>query len=222
MNLSQIKASQEESELKAKDASDQENDQKVSDLTSKLDEKESEISRLATENEEHVKRVAELTAYIQQTSQDREQIIQQYTSYSQQLATQIETLTQQLHAKALENTNFSSRESDLLAHVERLENQLQNSMKTSSISIGTNDASSMNTASEMSILRSQAANLDEKVLSFQLERDQLQESLKKVVSDEKSHLLFLFNYACFVTGGRLGQFKAKMLRFRKSCPRARN
>ena len=61
------------------------------------------MSRLTLENEEHLKRVSELTAYIQQASQDREQIIQQYTSYSQQLASQIETLTQQLNVKASEN-----------------------------------------------------------------------------------------------------------------------
>ena len=50
-------------------------------LEQTLKDKESEVSRLALENEEHLKRVSELTAYIQQASQDREQIIQQYTSY---------------------------------------------------------------------------------------------------------------------------------------------
>ena len=50
-------------------------------LEQALKDKESEVTRLALENEEHLKRVSELTAYIQQASQDREQIIQQYTSY---------------------------------------------------------------------------------------------------------------------------------------------
>ena len=50
-------------------------------LAQSLKDKESEVTRLALENEEHLKRVSELTAYIQQASQDREQIIQQYTSY---------------------------------------------------------------------------------------------------------------------------------------------
>ena len=54
---------------------------KFEKLAQSLKDKESEVTRLALENEEHLKRVSELTAYIQQASQDREQIIQQYTSY---------------------------------------------------------------------------------------------------------------------------------------------
>ena len=120
--------------------------------------------------------MAELTAYIQQASQDREQIIQQYTNYSQQLASQIESLTQQLHVKANDNHNFATREADLVAHVERLESQLQKQMQQ--------DQPSSNPTSEkeISVLRSQAADLDQKILSMQLERDSLQEAKRNLVN----------------------------------------
>ena len=176
--MSQLRASHEENKPSEEDdEKEKEKEDKLSELNSKLEEKDSEITRLTNENEEHVKRVAELTAYIQQASQDREQIIQQYTSYSQQLATQIETLTQQLHSKALEVNNFSTREADLLAHVERLEGQLQNSMKSSDGSV-----KMPSTDPEMASLRLKLVSVNEEVVKLQKERNDHQESLHKMVS----------------------------------------
>ena len=171
MNLSQLRASALEQIPPAQD------DQAVEEAKAKLLEKESEISRLSSENEEHVKRVEELTAYIQRASHDREQIIQQYTSYSQHLTTQIETLTQQVNAKVNEVNLSAARETDLLAHVERLENQLQNSMKNDG-GRKSQERWTPSTEKEIEILRSQMIELDKKVLDLQLERDSLQESVQ--------------------------------------------
>ena len=177
VNLSQLRASTNEDEKESEDKKSSEIEEKNRELSSMLSEKESEMNRISSENEEHVKRVAELTAYIQQASQDREQIIQQYTTYSQQLANQIETLTQQLHVKANENHKFAVREADLVAHVERLEGQLQKSMKDS-----TSEKMPISNENELAILRSQMMEGDKKALDLQLERDKLQESLDAMVS----------------------------------------
>ena len=110
INLAQLKAAHNDKKESDEDKCNTNNLNELSQLKDEeerikktLQERDSEVSRLTLENEEHLKRVSELTAYIQQASQDREQIIQQYTSYSQQLASQIETLTQQLNVKASEN-----------------------------------------------------------------------------------------------------------------------
>ena len=179
MNLSQLRASALEQIPPAQD------DQAVEEAKAKLLEKESEISRLSSENEEHVKRVEELTAYIQRASHDREQIIQQYTSYSQHLTTQIETLTQQVNAKVNEVNLSAARETDLLAHVERLENQLQNSMKNDGVR-KSQERWTPSTEKEIEILRSQMIELDKKVLDLQLERDSLQESVQVLNGHLKS------------------------------------
>jgi chromosome segregation ATPase len=173
LNLSQLRAIALENPFPVID------NQGLEDLKAKLTEKEAEISRVSSENDEHVKRVEELTAYIQRASQDREQIIQQYTSYSQHLTTQIETLTQELNGKANEVNQSTTRETELLAHVERLENQLQNSMKNSEgQGRKSQERWTPSTEKEMDILRSQMIELDKKVLDLQLERDSLQETVQ--------------------------------------------
>ena len=173
LNLSQLRSSALANPFPVID------NQGLEDLKAKLAEKEAEISRVSSENDEHVKRVEELTAYIQRASQDREQIIQQYTSYSQHLTTQIETLTQELNGKANEVNQSTTRETELLAHVERLENQLQNSMKNSEgQGRKSQERWTPSTEKEMDILRSQMIELDKKVLDLQLERDSLQETVQ--------------------------------------------
>lgn len=173
LNLSQLRSSALANPFPVID------NQGLEDLKAKLAEKEAEISRVSSENDEHVKRVEELTAYIQRASQDREQIIQQYTSYSQHLTTQIETLTQELNGKANEVNQSTTRETELLAHVERLENQLQNSMKNGEgQSRKSQERWTPSTEKEMDILRSQMIELDKKVLDLQLERDSLQETVQ--------------------------------------------
>ena len=181
MNLSQLRSSALEQET----PSAPEDQRAGEEMKAEILEKDLEISRLSSENEEHVKRVEELTAYIQRASQDREQIIQQYTSYSQHLTAQIETLTQQVNAKASEVNLSASREADLLAHVERLENQLQNSMKNEAAAAASDgngrksqERWSPSSEKEIEILRSQMIELDKKVLDLQLERDSLQETVQ--------------------------------------------
>ena len=163
-----------------------------------LKEKDSEIFRLTLENDEHAKRVSELSAYIQQASQDREQIIHQYTSYSQQLAAQIETLTQQLEVKVSENKDFSGREADLVAHVQRLEAQLQKLIQgqgqdanvsasaavISSEQSQNNGNSSLVSAKEVELMQEKTKDLDAKLSNVLIEREklhcQLQEQSDKV------------------------------------------
>lgn len=177
LNLSQLRSSALANPFPVID------NQGLEDLKAKLAEKEAEISRVSSENDEHVKRVEELTAYIQRASHDREQIIQQYTSYSQHLTTQIETLTQELNGKANEVNQSTTRETELLAHVERLENQLQNSMKNSEAAgqaacRKSQERWTPSTEKEMDILRSQMIEQDKKVLDLQLERDSLQQTVQ--------------------------------------------
>jgi len=166
-------------------------------LAQSLKDKESEVTRLALENEEHLKRVSELTAYIQQASQDREQIIQQYTSYSQQLAAQIENLTQQLNIKASENHGFAKRETDLVQHVQRLENQLQSFIQNPRNKTDIDSSSSLPVTevvaatsvlptqqpiineNELQVLRLKMAELDKCIVELQLEREKLQDSLSQ-------------------------------------------
>ena len=94
----------------------------------RLREKDEAINKLGEEKAEMKKREEELTAYIRQAGQDREQIIQQYTAYSQQLTAQITSLTEQLNASSSEAAALSTREADLVMHVEELEKTLQEAL----------------------------------------------------------------------------------------------
>ena len=94
----------------------------------RLKEKDEAINKLGEEKAEMKKREEELTAYIRQAGQDREQIIQQYTAYSQQLTAQITSLTEQLNASSSEAAALSTREADLVMHVEELEKTLQEAL----------------------------------------------------------------------------------------------
>ena len=94
----------------------------------RLKEKDEAINKLGKEKAEMKKREEELTAYIRQAGQDREQIIQQYTAYSQQLTAQITSLTEQLNASSSEAAALSTREADLVMHVEELEKTLQEAL----------------------------------------------------------------------------------------------
>ena len=94
----------------------------------RLREKVEAIHKLEEEKAEMKKREEELTAYIRQAGQDREQIIQQYTAYSQQLTAQITSLTEQLNARSSEAAALSTREAELVKHVEGLEATLQEAL----------------------------------------------------------------------------------------------
>lgn len=91
----------------------------------RLKEKDDAINKVEEEKAEMKKREEELTAYIRQAGQDREQIIQQYTAYSQQLTAQITSLTEQVNARSSEAAALSTREVELVKHVEGLEKTLQ-------------------------------------------------------------------------------------------------
>ena len=93
-----------------------------------LREKDEAIHKLEEEKAEMKKREEELTAYIRQAGQDREQIIQQYTAYSQQLTAQITSLTEQVNARSSEAAALSTREAELVKHVEGLEATLQEAL----------------------------------------------------------------------------------------------
>lgn len=182
VNLAQLRAANEARRQDQDVTDDSEEEAQITQAAfhKQLKDKEEEIIRLGLENEEHVKRVAELTAYIQQASNDREQIIQQYTSYSQQLASQIESLTQQLNVKAAENHSYATRESDLVAHVQRLEGQLQSSMlhqdqQQRQLRQSSKDRWSPSAEKEMDLLRSKVVELDKTVLELHLEREKLME-----------------------------------------------
>ena len=94
----------------------------------RLRERDEAIARLQEEKAEMKKREEELTAYIRQAGQDREQIIQQYTAYGQQLTAQITSLTEQLNARSSEAAALSTREAELVKHVEGLERTLQEAL----------------------------------------------------------------------------------------------
>ena len=99
------------------------------------------------------------------------------------MASQIETLTQQLNVKANENHNYATRDANLVAHIERLEGQLQHLMQASSNEKKSQqERYSPSTDQELSLLRTKMADLDKKVLGLQLERDQLQESHQQIVN----------------------------------------
>ena len=174
VNLSQLRAAAEATTSADESANESNNAKEDDDGKADLSDKEAEIQRLITENEGYVQRVSDLTAYIQQASHDREQIIQQYTSYSQQLTVQIEELTKQLNDKATENHSYATREANLVDHVQRLEAQLQNGQQLQRKS--SPQRNDQERDKELQILRSNVAELDKKILTLQLERDELQDS----------------------------------------------
>ncbi|TRY62639.1 hypothetical protein TCAL_00468 [Tigriopus californicus] len=143
---------------------------------------EEKMSRLEDEKDKLVKREAELTAYIQQASQDREQIIHQYTNYSQQLAAQIETITQKLNDKIQENAQMTHRETELTNHIGQLETQLQQMLqahqeqekKQQSEAGGKAHQASSLGLQEVEVLRKKVLSLDERLSEVIRERDDLQ------------------------------------------------
>ena len=107
----------------------------------RLKEKDDAIGKLEEEKAEMKRREDELTAYIRQAGQDREQIIQQYTAYSQQLTAQITSLTEQLNARSSEAAALSTREADLVKHVEGLEKTLQEALAKQKVAEETRERS---------------------------------------------------------------------------------
>ena len=112
--------------------------------------------------------------------------------YSQQLAAQIENLTQQLNIKASENHGFAKRETDLVQHVQRLENQLQSFIQNPRNKTETEINSSLPAVvaplsqpiinqNELQVLRLKVAELDKCIVELQLEREKLQDSLSQEV-----------------------------------------
>ena len=119
--------------------------------------------------------------------------------YSQQLAAQIENLTQQLNIKASENHGFAKRETDLVQHVQRLENQLQSFIQNPRNKTDIDSSSSLPVTevvaatsvlptqqpiineNELQVLRLKVAELDKCIVELQLEREKLQDSLSQEV-----------------------------------------
>ena len=110
--------------------------------------------------------------------------------YSQQLAAQIENLTQQLNIKASENHGFAKRETDLVQHVQRLENQLQSFIQNPRNKTEINSSLPAVVAplsqpiinqNELQVLRLKVAELDKCIVELQLEREKLQDSLSQEV-----------------------------------------
>ena len=143
-----------------------------------------ELSSARTKIDEMTKRESELTAYIQQASQDREQIIHQYTTYSQQLTAQIESLGSQLSAKAGEASQLATREAQLVAHVEQLEGQLQQQLARSKSEeremAKKEEAASVQPIpshvdmKETEMLRAKVAEVDQRLTEVMAERDEAQ------------------------------------------------
>ena len=97
------------------------------------------------------------------------------------MANQIESLTQQLNVKASENHGFAKRESDLVQHVQRLENQLQNLIQQpkglSTSSEPLNDQAN----AELQTLRSKVSDLNQKLSEMQTAHERLQSNFKEEV-----------------------------------------
>ena len=151
---------------------------------------ESDLAEARAKVEELTMREAELTAYIQQASQDREQIIHQYTTYSQQLTAQIESLGVQLSAKTTEASQLSTREAQLVAHVEQLEGQLQQLLaRSKSEEREVVEAKEEKKAEpsqvdlkETEMLRSKVAEVDQRLTEVIAERDEAQGKWQEKVS----------------------------------------
>ena len=156
-----------------------------------INDQSEEVERLVRENQEHVKRVEELTAYIQKATQDREQIIHQYTSYSQQLTTQIQTLTSDLDDKKIANHTLACREADLVSHVQRLEDQLQQLMRSKSDVPDTADVDNLRESLTNHVQR--VRDLESTLSDVQKANDQLNEEKSKQVRAIETQ-----NTCCFV------------------------
>ena len=102
-------------------------------------------------------------------------------NFSQQLANQIESLTQQLNVKASENHGFAKRENDLVQHVQRLENQLQNLIQQPKGNSTSSEPSNGQANAELQTLRSKVSDLNQKLSEMQTVHERLQSNFKKEV-----------------------------------------
>ena len=115
------------------------------------------------------------------------------------MANQIESLTQQLNVKASENHGFAKRESDLVQHVQRLENQLQNLIQQPKGLSTSSEPSNDQANAELQTLRSKVSDLNQKLSEMQTAHERLQSNFKEEVIFEngreirKSCLMICFN-----------------------------
>lgn len=115
------------------------------------------------------------------------------------MANQIESLTQQLNVKASENHGFAKRESDLVQHVQRLENQLQNLIQQPKGLSTSSEPSNDQENAELQTLRSKVSDLNQKLSEMQTAHERLQSNLKEEVifengrENRKSYLMICFN-----------------------------
>ena len=115
------------------------------------------------------------------------------------MANQIESLTQQLNVKASENHGFAKRESDLVQHVQRLENQLQNLIQQPKGLSNSSEPSNDQENAELQTLRSKVSDLNQKLSEMQTAHERLQSNLKEEVifengrENRKSYLMICFN-----------------------------
>lgn len=115
------------------------------------------------------------------------------------MANQIESLTQQLNVKASENHGFAKRESDLVQHVQRLENQLQNLIQQPKGLSTSSEPSNDQANAELQTLRSKVSDLNQKLSEMQTAHERLQSNFKEEVifengrENRKSCLMICFN-----------------------------
>ena len=115
------------------------------------------------------------------------------------MANQIESLTQQLNVKASENHGFAKRESDLVQHVQRLENQLQNLIQQPKGLSTSSEPSNDQANAELQTLRSKVSDLNQKLSEMQTAHERLQSNFKEEVifengrGNRKSCLMICFN-----------------------------
>ena len=115
------------------------------------------------------------------------------------MANQIESLTQQLNVKASENHGFAKRESDLVQHVQRLENQLQNLIQQPKGLSNSSEPSNDQENAELQTLRSKVSDLNQKLSEMQKAHERLQSNFKEEVifengrKNRKSYLMICFN-----------------------------
>ena len=97
-----------------------------------------------------------------------------------------------MNIKASENHGFAKRETDLVQHVQRLENQLQSFIQNPRNKTETEINSSLPAVvaplsqpiinqNELQVLRLKVAELDKCIVELQLEREKLQDSLSQEV-----------------------------------------
>ena len=95
-----------------------------------------------------------------------------------------------MNIKASENHGFAKRETDLVQHVQRLENQLQSFIQNPRNKTETNSSlpavaprlpQPIINENELQVLRLKVAELDKCIVELQLEREKLQDSLSQEV-----------------------------------------